>query len=49
LRPSHIPILDGVWLDHVFWPVVCCLAVVVLGIVVLSWTSFRRPPTRLTE
>jgi tetratricopeptide (TPR) repeat protein len=46
LRPNYI--LD-VWIDHMFWPVIWCLAIVVVGIVVLAWTSWRRPPTRLAE
>jgi hypothetical protein len=46
LGPSYI---SDVWIDRLFWPVIWCLAIVVLGIVALSWASFRRPPTRLTE
>jgi hypothetical protein len=49
LQPEHIPLLDGGWIDHLFWPVIWCLAIVLLGIVVLSWISSRRPPARLTE
>lgn len=42
------PIL-GVWIDHLFWPVVVGAAIAVLGIGFLSWASARRPTSGLPE
>jgi hypothetical protein len=36
------PILDGVWIDHLFWPLMWCAIMLIFGAICLRYAAWRR-------
>lgn len=44
LQPGY---LTNIWIDHMFWPLIWCAAILLLGAILLRW--FSRPRTVLPD